>query len=121
MDQVHPFTVAPVKDRALALFLAQGTLQARQVGLLPCGAGPDLAPVEVHHPGQTPGVEQQVVAIEIGMKDLSVVELPDCPPQRMPFTRFQGALRQALRDVLAVRDQFDQDVGPVKPAATNCS
>src|SRR3990167_4847466 len=68
-----------------SLFLCEGTAPADEGSAFSGVFPPDPAFVEIHDPGPPAVVEQQVVAIQVGMKHLSVVHLPDGTTQCLPF------------------------------------
>ena len=97
----------------LGLF-AEGALQPLQIGLLPVAGGADSPLVKIDHPHLALLVEQQVVAVEIGVIDPGLVQPAHRLTHPVPHLVGEGPLLEQGHQILGATDALDQDVGAIE-------
>lgn len=98
-QQHGPVRFVPVQRRVQALFLAQGALQAGQIGLLPASGGPPAALVEINQPALAGIIEQDVVNIEVGVINAGGVKAADHGADLLPLVCGQRSGLQYCKQV----------------------
>src|SRR5690554_2216262 len=77
LQQRRPVCFLPVQFRVKGLLLAQGTEQARQIGLLPAPRAALCALVEIDQPAALGLIEQDVMDVQVGVVDAGSVKAGD--------------------------------------------